>query len=366
MSHFKQLFYFGNYNLSLFGSLLPVKIMLLFLLSCFFITPLYAQDIKILIWEDYLSEAVVKEFTKKTGHTVRLHYYDSGPELNAMLSNGQGSQFDLVLVENAITGHYGKVGLLQPLAPISIDNLHYNSLQSQQACGQYGIPYAQGTIGIIHRSSISKTVIDSWHNLLSPPKEHIGTTMMLKDDIDTIAIALLAQGLDPFSLDQDELKSTYLLLAAQTKYLLRYGYPVSYVLPQGKSSQLSLAAGYSGDLTSIKKATGQEDWEFVVPKEGTLFFVDCFTAPAGSVVKEGTKAFLAFINDPVMASKNAQDIWFPTTNEAALLLSSEKYKNDREISPDAETIKRSYNYKRLPESDVVIRNRIVSILQTRE
>jgi len=365
-SYFKPLWICGNDILSLFNRVLSVKTIALLVFSYFFIAPLYAQEIKILTWEDYLSESVVKAFTKTTGHTVKLHYYDNGPELNAMLSNGQGSQFDLVLMENAIAGHYGKVGLLQPLASIPIDNLQYNSQQSQRTCGQYGIPYAQGTMGIIHRSSISKTAIDSWHNILFPPKEHVGTTMMLKDDIDTVAIALFALGFDPFSVDQDELKSAYLLLAAQTKYLLRYGYPVSYVLQQRKSSKLSLAVGYSGDVSSIKKATGQDDWEFVVPKEGTLFFVDCFTDPSGSVVKEGTKAFLAFINDPVMASKNAQDTWFSTTNEAALLISSEQYKNDKEISPSAEILKRSYQYKRLSESDIVMRNRMITLLQTQE
>lgn len=365
-SYFKQRCFCRNDGLSLFNRSLSVEITFFFVLSCLFIAPLYAQEIKVLTWEDYFSEQIIKEFTKKTGHTVNLHFYDNGPELNAMLSNGQGRLFDLLLVDNAVTGHYGKVGLLQSLAAIRIDNLQYNSQQSQRTCGQYGIPYAQGTMGIIYRSSISKTVIDSWHNLLFPPKEHVGSTMMLMDDIDTIAIALFAQRLDPFSIEQDELKSAYLLLKAQKKYLLSYGYPVSYVLQQGKSSQLTLGSSYSDDLTSIKKATGQDDWEYVVPKEGTLFYVDCFTAPSGAVVKEGTKAFLAFINDPIIASKNAQGTGIYTTNEAALLISSDKYKNDREISPSAEILKRSYQYKRLPESDIVIRNRMITLLQTQE
>jgi spermidine/putrescine transport system substrate-binding protein len=365
-SHIKQQWIFRNYNFSLFKCFLSVKTLLVALFFGSSVTPLDAKEIKILTWEDYLSQSVIEAFTKKTGHTVKLYYYDSGPELNAMLTNGQGSQFDLLLANNAVTGHYGEKGLFQSLTSIPIDNVQYNNLQSQQACSQYGIPYAQGTMGIIYRSSIATTVIDSWQNLLSPPKEHVGTTMMFKDDIDTIAITLLAQGLDPFSVDQDELKSAYLLLSAQTKDLLRYGYSISYVLRQGKSSQLTLASSYSDDLKTIKTASGQNDWKYVVPKEGTLFFVDCFTAPSSAVVKEATKAFLAFINDPVMASKNAQDIGFYTTNEAALLISSDEYKNDQEIAPSAEILKRSYKYKRLPESDVIIRNKMVTLLQTQE
>ncbi|MFT6985808.1 MAG: spermidine/putrescine transport system substrate-binding protein [Psychromonas sp.] len=343
-----------------------MKYILRALFSFLFISPLLAQEIKILTWEYFLSEEVVDAFTKKTGHTVKIYFYDSEVDRNAILVNGQGEKYDLVLVDNATTLLYGKAGILRPLDSLHIDNLQYIGQQWQESCGQYGIPYAKGTMGIVHRTSVSKNKIDSWNDILPPPKEHIGTTMMIKDDVDTVAIALLAQGFDPFTRDENELKSAYSLLVAQSKYLLNYGYPISYTSEQGKDSKLTLAVIYSGDLYNIKKSTGQNDWEYVVPKEGTLFFVDCFTSPSGGALKDGTRAFLGFINDPAIAYKNASDVWFSTTNEAAQLMASDKYKNDSEISPDVETLKRSHRYQPLSSDDLVIRNRIVSILNINE
>lgn len=343
-----------------------MKYILRTLLPFLFISPLLAQEIKILTWENFLSEEVVDAFTKTTGHTVKLYFYDSEVDRNAILVNGQGGKYDLVLVDSSTTLLYGKSGVLRPLDYVHIDNVQSNGQQWQESCGQYGIPYAKGTMGIIHRTSISKKSIDSWNDILVPPKEHIGTTMMIKDDIDTLAIALLAKGFDPFTKDTEELKSAYASLRAQSKYLLKYGYPVTYTNEQGSASKLTLAIIYSGDLYNIKKSTGQDDWQYVVPKEGTLFFVDCFTSPSGGALKEGTIAFLGFINDPAIAYKNASDVWFSTTNEAAQLMANDEYKNDSEISPDAKTLQRSHRYQTLSKEDLVIRNRIVSMLVTDE
>lgn len=338
------------------------------LLYFLFTFPLFAfaQEIKILTWESFLSEEVVDAFTKKTGHRVKLYFYDSEVDRNAILVNGQGGKYDLVLVDNATTLLYGKTGILRPLDTAAIENVQRNGQQWQKSCGRYGIPYAKGTMGIIHRASISTQPIDSWRDILVPPSEHIGTTMMIKDDIDTVAIALLAQNKDPFTNNREELKSAYSLLVAQSQYLLKYGYPVTYTNEHKSASKLTLAVIYSGDLSNIKKNTGQNDWEYVVPKEGTLFFVDCFTSPSGGALKAGTTAFLAFINDPAVAYKNASDVWFSTTNEAAQLLANDQYKNDSEISPDAQTLLRSHNYQTLSKEDIVIRNKIVSLLTTAE
>ncbi len=341
-----------------------MKYILVASLFCFSLTKLSAQEIKIYTWEGFLSDTVIAAFTKKTGHSIKQYFYDSEIDRDAVLMNGLAAKYDLVIIDSETVKSYGRLNVLQPLSSLAIANTQYNGKQWRDACGQYGIPYAKGTMGIAHRRSVSKTEISSWHDLLTPPEEHIGTTMIFKNDIDTIAIALLAQGLQPFTGNQQELKSAYKLLQAQSQYLMAYGYPLTYVFEHKQSSTLTLtlAAVYSGDLENIKKSTGQNDWEYIVPKEGTLFFVDCFAAPSGHMVKEASKAFLAFINEPQVAYQNASDSWFSTTNEAALALASEQYKNDNELFPDAETLQRSYPYQSISTDERIIRNRIISIL----
>jgi len=343
-----------------------MKNLLKTLLVLTFSTPLHAQEVKIFVWEHFISDSIIDQFTKKTGHTVKQYFFDNEVERNSLLVNGQGARYDLVLVDNATTVTYGKEGVLASLSSLKIDNIENNSIQSIEACNQYGVPYSTGTMGIAHRSSISKEEINSWKQILTPSKEHIGTTMMLKDDVDTIAIALLAQGADPFSNNKSELVSAYSLLKNQSQYLLGYGYPLVYVDEHESASKLTLAVIYSGDIFNLKETTGQNDWEYVVPKEGSLLFVDCFTTPSGNVVKEATKAFLSFINEPNIAYANASEMWFSTTNEAAQLLADDDYKNDSEISPSVDILNRSYRYQPMSNENRVIRNRMVSILSVQE
>ncbi|WP_028865473.1 polyamine ABC transporter substrate-binding protein [Psychromonas aquimarina] len=343
-----------------------MKYMLLALFSAILVAPLYAQEVKIYIWDHYISDQVVRIFNERTGHTVKQYLYDDEVARDAILVNEQAGKYDLILVDNANTVSYTKLGLFAPLSALSLKNMDHNSKKSRASCGGSGVPFAKGTMGIAYRTSISPKKIDSWNDLLQPPQEHRGSTMMLKNDIDTVAIALLARGLNPFTSDKQELKSAYSLLSSQSQYLLAYGHPVAYVTEHGSRSKLTMAALYAGDLQNLKDFTGQQDWQYIVPKEGTLFFVDCFVAPAGKPVLQGTKAFLEFINEPEIAYMNAQDMWFSTTSQSALEKASAEYKNDTEISPDKSVLLRSYHYRLLSREQVVLRNRIVSMLSTRE
>ena len=90
------------------------------------ISNLFAQEIKVYTWENFLSEAVVNAFTQKTGHTIKQHFYDSEVDRNAILMNDLAAKYDLVLVDSAATIRYGQLGVLQQLSSVPIDNVQYN------------------------------------------------------------------------------------------------------------------------------------------------------------------------------------------------------------------------------------------------
>lgn len=325
-----------------------------------------AEEIKIYTWDAFLSDKIVKQFTENTGHTVSLHYYDSEIERNAMLLNGQGRIFDLIIMDHLRAFEYGKLSKLESIKQFKIENLQQHSESSLKSCGDYGVPYAKGSMGIIHRKSVSIDRIDSWNDLLDPPKEHLGGTVMLKDDIDTTATALLALGLDPFTENKEDLKKAYHLLSKQSKLILKYNYPITYLSDSETQPPLSLSFAYSGDLFNIKALSGHDDWEFVIPKEGTLLFVDCWSLPTGMPVKQATIDFISFINSPAIAAQNAENMWFSTTNESAILLTSKEYQEDRELVPNKERLLNSYQYKSLSDKGTILRNKMISMLKTKE
>ncbi|WP_354625251.1 spermidine/putrescine ABC transporter substrate-binding protein [Psychromonas sp. MME2] len=343
-----------------------MKHCLVTLLTLFLGFPVLAQEIKIYTWDAFLSENVVNQFTKKTGHTVTQYFFDNEIERNAILMSGQGDKFDLILMDHLRAQEYGKLNKLRSLSNLNIANQQYNSIQSRNSCGQYGIPYAQGVMGIVHRKSVSLKQIDSWNDLLNPAPEHVGGTIMHKDDIDTTAIALIALGLDPFTEDKADLKKAYDLLTKQSDKIEQYAYPISYLTNATSTAKLSLSFAYSGDLFNIKKLSGYDDWEFVIPKEGTVLFVDCFSLPKLMAVKDATLAFISYINSPEIAAKNAQEMWFATTNEGALPLLSDEYKNDKELIQNPNQMSKTYQYKSTSNPAYILRNKMISMLHTKE
>lgn len=338
------------------------KIRCLALLTTLFSFSLLADTVKVFIWDEYISEDTIAAFKEKTGHTVKLYYYDDEVARDAILMSGRALNYDLILVDNSTSQKFSTEKVFTSLKLAKIPNRQHIGEKWRQACSDAALPYAKGTMGIAYRSSVAITPITSWHHLLNPAAEHVGKTTMLKDDIDTIAIALMAMGKDPFSKDKADLKAAYDLLLAQKPKLLSYQYAVSYAIEQSTKSTLSLAAVYAGDIFQLKEKTGQQDWVYITPKEGTLFWVDCFVAPANKAISEASLQFLDFISEPTIAIKNAETIWVSTTNDSAMKLGSSEYLTDTELNATEDVIENSYFYKVLPTEAVVFRNRIISSL----
>ena len=51
-----------------------MKNLLKTLLVLTFSTPLHAQEVKIFVWEHFISDSIIDQFTKKTGHTVKQYF----------------------------------------------------------------------------------------------------------------------------------------------------------------------------------------------------------------------------------------------------------------------------------------------------
>jgi putative spermidine/putrescine transport system substrate-binding protein/spermidine/putrescine transport system substrate-binding protein len=322
-----------------------------------------AEEINIYTWEGYFSEKVIKSFYQQTGHSVKLFYYDNEGFRDELLLNNKANKFDLIIVDNLSLELYNKSNIFYNFSNISIHNKKHINQKWLNACGNKAIPYAKGTIGIAYRTTVSEQPVTSWQQLLSPPEEHTARTSMLKDDVDTAAIALLANGLPPFSEKEDELKTAYESLKQQQSHLLTYQYGTAYALKHKEKSTLSLTMAYAGDVATLIKHTKQKDWVYVVPDEGTVFWIDCLTAPKNKMLSPATVMFLEFINEPINAINNAQDAWFSTTNDGALLLGDENYLNNPDLFTSEEIQTRSHFYQTISPEYIKLRQRMNAALK---
>ncbi|QIR16016.1 polyamine ABC transporter substrate-binding protein [Shewanella aestuarii] len=323
----------------------------------------YADDINIYTWEDYFSDDIIAEFEQQTGHKITLTYYDSEPDRDNLLLSEQAKNFNIVLIDSLMLGINNSKQPMYRFSETSMPSISNHNPKWRQACGDVGIPYAKGTIGIAYRESVSKTPITSWSQLFTPPAEHQNRTLMIKDNLDTAAVALIANNLPPFSENKDDLKVAFDTLKQQEPYLLSYQYLLTHTAINQDKSRASLGMAYSGDIASITKNSGQTDWKYVVPDEGTLFWVDCLAIPFEENATEATLSFLNYINDPQVAIAVAEEILFSTTNDAAVKLGSESYLSDPDLFISSDIQARSSFYQPVSDESMLLRQRMNNLLK---
>lgn len=322
-----------------------------------------ADTVSIFIWEEYLAEEVVDAFEEDTGHTIKLVYFDNEDERDQIVSSGRSSAFDLVLIDDLSLKNLDSANRFESIEEFDIAAIGNLDQSLQKNCQNRGVAYAWGTNGIAYRTSIYPQGIDSWQQLFAPPAVARQRVVLQPDTTDLVGGALLALGFDPFSGDQGELRQAYdLMHNQQASEFITLGYGITYALDHEADSDMTMAFAYSGDVYQIAEATGQQDWVYTLPKEGSMIWVDCLARPLGRQASQATLDFLAFINQPNVAAFNAQAVWFATANRAALEFTEAEYRNDSELFPGRAVIDKSHYYQPLDRESFKLRGRIIKSL----
>jgi len=341
-----------------FTLLLPIVVVLAFVFS-----PAYAVELTIYTWEDYLSEKVIEDFTNETGISIKQVHFDSDQTRDEVVASTGGEKFDLVIFD-AVSGMiFGKNDHLLGLSKSMVPNIVNIDKRWQESCGNFGIPYSYGTVGILYDKSKRTSPPQSWADLLSPSKDHHGHIGMIKDMTDTLIPALLYLGYNLNSEKQIELKKAYELLRQQVQFVSSYDYALSSIQSKDKTKRdLHLALGFSGDQYTLNELTGTENWEYVIPQEGTALWVDCMAVPRKSTNQKEALSFLNYISTPQAAADTTEDLYIPTAISAARALLSEETANDADIFPSEEQLSNAQMYRILSDSNLQQRRRILDTL----
>jgi spermidine/putrescine transport system substrate-binding protein len=321
-----------------------------------------AETLTLLTWEEYLSEAVIERWQAETGVAIQQVYFDSGDKRDEVLAKPD-HQIDVVLTGLISADRFGSRGLLEPITEAALPNLRNVSQRWRDSCGAHSIPYLWGTIGIAYRSD-RIAAPQSWADLLQPAERDEPHIIMMEDHEDILAGPLIYQQHSINTSSNDELKAAFELLMAQSKAVLTYEYVITSLRSQRYLEKADMALAYSGDQQVLNEVEGieGEPWRYVVPKEGTLLWVDCLSVPASTPKKELAYRFLNFLSDPQIAALNAADLGVATPNAAARALLPDDIRQDSTIYPPEEVLEHSQTYEPRPMKATQTRRRIISAL----
>ena len=120
----------------------------------------------------------------------------------------------------------------------------------------------------------------------------------------------------------------------------------AYVIDQVRDKMIGGEAAvgviYSGEMLYIQDAVAEQgldySLEYVIPEEGTNYWIDSWVIPANAEHKENAEKWIDFLCRPDIAKKNFEYITYATPNTGAYDLLDDDLKNNKALFPDLDKL----------------------------
>ncbi|MBP5154711.1 MAG: ABC transporter substrate-binding protein [Lachnospiraceae bacterium] len=296
---------------------------------------------------DYIDPDLLKEFEKETGIRVIMDTFDTNEEMYPVIQAGQ-VKYDLVVASDYTIEKMLANNLLSPLNYDNIPNAknlektYMDIMAGSDPGNKYAIPYNWGTVGIMYNTKkIPEGSITSWTDLWKEEYKSMG--ILMQDSLrDTFMVAEMILGYDMNTTDPNELEQVVQLLIRQAPLVA--GYKNDAARDDLITGDAAIGMIYSGEyLYCIDE---NENLTYVVPKEGTNVWFDCFVIPKNAQNQKAAEAFINFMLRPEVGLKTFEYLTYPSPNAETIKLIDKEYLEDPAVFPDAETLSRCglYHY----------------------
>ena len=324
------------------------------------------QHLVFLTWAEYLDPAVLDEFKQRFNAKVKFVYYESDDVRSELLLATDGKGYDVVLTSGLDLQKYVKRGWLAPIDRAMLPNAQHITarwIDAFPAAQTHAIPYFWGTLGIAYRQDLAPGPLTTWRQLLNPPEELRGKIIMNRYSRELTAVALKALGYSLNSDDLSQLNEAEQLLQAQLPYVQDY----TYVSLNDQSALVTgdvwVSMMYSGDALMVQEY--HDEIVYVTPEEGSNLWVDYLAIAQSSAKKQLAAAFINFLNEPAIAARNAEYVYYATPNKAAEVYLPDEYFENPVIYPNDDYLARSEFYQPLSPRAQKLTNGITARLLNR-
>lgn len=329
---------------------------ILLALSCQPAYSAYSASLEFLTWADYIDPMLVKEFEQETGIHINFTFYESDDARDEVVSSEDGRGYDLAIVNGLMLQSYAKRHWLSPIAQNDIPNMAHIETRWRNAfpaSKRYGVPYFWGTLGIAYRQDLLPDGFTTWKDFFEPTENLRGKITMLKSSRDILGMALKSLGYSANTNDRKAINEAGQLLMAQRPFVHSYEYVSLSESSPLVSGEVWASLAYSGDALMVQEH--HHEIAYVVPEGGSNLWVDYLTVFHNSPRRDLAIKFVDFLNQPEIAARNAEFVYYATPNQAALKFVSEEYKENQTINPMPSVINRSEIYQELaPRSQKIV------------
>ena len=268
-------------------------------------------------WGEYIDEELITQFEEETGIMVNYQTAESNETLYSLLKSGAGD-YDVIVPSDYMISQLIEEDMLSELDYSNIPNFEKISDRFKNLPydpeNKYTVPYAWGTVGIIYNTAMVDEPITSWSAMFDT--QYAGNVLMFRNSRDAMATALLYLGYSLNTTDESELREAFQLLADAKKNGVYQSFVMDEIYQKLEGGNAAIGAYYAGDYLTMLE--NNEDLAFVIPEEGSNWFMDAMCVLKDAPHKEEAEAWINFIASTEANLANMDYIWYASPNEEAL------------------------------------------------
>ena len=146
--------------------------------------------------------------------------------------------------------------------------------------------------------------------------QYAGQVLMINNSRDALAAALLDLGYSINTTDPGQLEEAFNLLKTAKDSGVYQAFVMDEVFQKMEGGNAAVAMYYAGDYLTMLE--NNEDLAFVIPEEGSNWFVDAMCVLKTSQHKEEAEAWINFMASTEANLRNMDYIWYASPNAEAL------------------------------------------------
>ena len=295
-------------------------------------------------WADYVDPDNMKEFQTRYGiDEFTYDIYPSNEELLTRLQGGATGLYDIACPTCEFVPSMAEQDFIVPLDFARIPNAafinptfqnFFDPAGPQGKYNEYHLPKDWGTTGISVRKKVVTEDIKTWKQFFEVAPKYSGRIVVVQSAGDVLTAPLKALGYSLNSVDPTELN--------EARGLLRQLAPHVLVLDSDtydaklRTEEAVLGLTWTGGIDELKAEPETADTEYIVPEDGTLYWMDTWVLLKDAPHPEAAYAWLNFIHEPAIQAKETETNYYATPNdEAKKLVDPELLANPVVFVPDA-------------------------------
>ena len=321
-------------------------------------TAVFADEVRVYNWSDYIDEDLLAKFEQETGIELIYDVFDSNEVLETKLLAGQ-SGYDVVVPSGTFLQRQIVAGVFQPLDKAKLTNagelwdVIQDRTEQYDPGNAYSVNYMWGTTGLgVNVAKVQEILgadapIDSLSLVFDPANmEKLAEcgVYFLDAPSEMIPAALNFIGENPDAQDIETIQKAEPVLTAIRPYVQKF-HSSEYISALA-NGDICVAFGWSGDVLQARDRAAEADNGVEIAynpvKEGSLMWFDQMAIPADAPNPDGALAFINFIINPENIAAASNYVYFANGVDPAMQALNDDVIGDTAIYPDEETLNNLY------------------------